>query len=423
MFRTRPALRSASVKRARPQEQQATTTKRARSSALTSRRSLSPRRDHPRGTSTVARPSQASPEQAENRPVHAQDLEIFKADMTSMLADMLKSSLSDFASQLKPSSGGQGDAVSTQNVASDIEKEPSVHDNRSERGYSASDEDPIVTPGDPKLENPMMTEEEEKDFETFVLASPMVSKRESSWRASKENTKFYSQAQVHHQNDSFTSQARPLVSQALARDQVEQAQGQAQPLLDRAQASVQDQPVSQAQFPVLLAQGQGRPPPVLIRCGDLDSLYGEENFSFDLDNEAALREKQARSEALGRVAEFCKLDRQDPEAKREIMGMRLPVYNAPARKSIEVSLPWHSSTIRIAERNHDIVLGKLNKSMKAQHPARPWGLKEFFTGLGYYTHNTEGYVPKRESLIIPSMPPPAERTAEVQPFFHVPRNP
>ena len=76
-----------------------------------------------------------------------------------------------------------------------------------------------------------------------------------------------------------------------------------------------------------------------------------------------------------------------------------------------------------AERNHDIVLGKLNKSVKAQHQARPWGPKEFFAGLGYYTHNTEGYVPKPESLIIPSRPPPAERTAEDQPFFHVPRNP
>ena len=108
----------------------------------------------------------------------------------------------------------------------------------------------------------MMTEEEEKDFETFALASPIVWKRESSWRVSQENMRFYSQVQVYHQNDSFTSQARPLVSQALARDQVEQVQGQAQPLLDQAQASVQDQPVSQVQFPVLLPQGQGRPPPV-----------------------------------------------------------------------------------------------------------------------------------------------------------------
>ena len=159
---------------------------------------------------------------------------------------MLKSFISDFASQLKPSSWGQGESVSTQNVASDQEKEPSDHDDSSEGGDSASGEDPIDILGDPKLENLMMTEKEEKDFETFALASLIVLKTESSWRASQKNTKFYSQAQVHHQNDSFTSQARFLVSQALARDQVELVQGQAQPLLDQAQASVQDQPVSQA---------------------------------------------------------------------------------------------------------------------------------------------------------------------------------
>ena len=105
------------------------------------------------------------------------------------------------------------------------------------------------------------------------------------------------------------------------------------------------------------------------------------------------------------------------------MGMRLPMYNAPAKKLIELSLHWHSSTIPIADRNHDIVLGKINKFMKDQHPAKPCGPKEFFTGSGYYTHNTELYVPKQESLIIQSRPPPAERTAEDQPFFHVARDP
>ena len=126
------SVRSASAKRARPRDQTMTNvSKRARSSASTSRRSLSPSRDYPRGTSTVTRPSKASPKRAEDRPVHAQDLEVFKAHMTSMLADMLQSSLSNFASQLKSSSGGQGESVSTQNVASDQEKEPSDHDDRS----------------------------------------------------------------------------------------------------------------------------------------------------------------------------------------------------------------------------------------------------------------------------------------------------
>ena len=159
----------------------------------------------------------------------------------------------------------------------------------------------------------------------------------------------------------------------------------------------------------------------MVRHDDIDSLFNEEEFSIDLDNEAVLKEKQAHSEALDRVAEFRNLDRQDPQIQKEVMGMRLPAYNAPAKKSIEISLPWHSSTIPIADMNHDIVRGKLNKSLKPQNPAKPWSLKDFFGGSGYYTHNTQGYL--AESLVILSRPPPAERTAEDQPFFHVPRNP
>ena len=151
------------------------------------------------------------------------------------------------------------------------------------------------------------------------------------------------------------------------------------------------------------------------------------SVSVDVDNEA--EEKQARSEALDRVTEFCNLDRHDPQTQKEVMGMRLPAYNAPAKKSIEISLPWHSSTIPIADMNHDIVRGKLNKSLKPQNPAKPWSPKDFFWGSGYYTHNTQGYLAKPESLVVPSRPPPppppppAERMAEDQPFYHVPRNP
>ena len=62
-------------------------------SATTSRRSPSPMRDYPRGTCTATRPSQASPRWAEHTLATAQDLTAFKADMTSMLSDMLQSSL------------------------------------------------------------------------------------------------------------------------------------------------------------------------------------------------------------------------------------------------------------------------------------------------------------------------------------------
>ena len=123
--------------------------------------------------------------------------------------------------------------------------------------------------------------------------------------------------------------------------------------------------MSQAQFPVLVPQGQGQRQglgrPVVVRRDDIDSLFNEEEFSIDLDDKAVLKEKQARSEALDKVFVFCNLDRKDPQIQKEVMGMRLPAYNAPAKKSIEISLPWQSSTIPIADMNHDIVSGKLKK--------------------------------------------------------------
>ena len=113
--------RSASVARARPEDQITSKAKAKRArSASTSRRSPSPKRDYPRGTCTATRPSQASPRKAKQTVTPAQDLEAFKADMTSMLSDMLQASLnSKFASQFNPSSGGQGDTAPTQTVASE----------------------------------------------------------------------------------------------------------------------------------------------------------------------------------------------------------------------------------------------------------------------------------------------------------------
>ena len=83
---------SASGARARPDDQ--TTIKaKAKRSASTSRRSPSPKRDYPRGTCTATRPSQASPKKPEHKLTPAQDLEAFKADLTSMLSNMLQASL------------------------------------------------------------------------------------------------------------------------------------------------------------------------------------------------------------------------------------------------------------------------------------------------------------------------------------------
>ena len=104
--------------------------------------------------------------------------------------------------------------------------------------------------------------------------------------------------------------------------------------------------------------------------------------------------------------------------------MKKAVYSAPTKRAIELSLLQHNSTVQIAQRNHDIVSERLSKAMKSQNPAKSWSSKNFLTGSGYYIHNAEGYVAKLESLVVPSRPPPAERTAEDQPFVYiVPRGP
>ena len=87
-------------------------------------------------------------------------------------------------------------------------------------------------------------------------------------------------------------------------------------------------------------------------------------------------------------------------------------------KSIEVSLPWHSTTADIANLNNDIVRGKLNKSLKPLNPSKPWSPKEFFGASGYYVHNTQGYLAKPESLDFPSRAPPLlSARRRTNPFF------
>ena len=385
--------RSASTKRARPEHQTADKVKCARS-ASTFRRSPSPKRDYSRGTCTATRPSQASPKRAERTLASAQDLEAFKSDMTSMLSDMLQASLSKFASQLNPSSGGQGDSAPMHTVASvpQYDDTPQGLEDLSEGEIIDSEGDPTDT-GLPILDNLKMSEEEQRDYDAFSLASVSVPVSKRPWRA-QEDSKV---SKPQPQDVFITSQARP---QAVAKAQsVRSTQSDQRSVQLR---SVQDQVVSQAHFPVLVSQGQGQRQglgrPVVVQRDDIDSLFNEEEFSIDLDNEAVLKEKQARSEVLDKVAEICNLDRQDPQIQREVIGMRLPAYNAPAKKSIEISLPWHSSTIPITDMNHDIVRGKFNKSLKPQNPAKPWSPKDFFEGSGYYTHNTQGYLAKPESL-------------------------
>ena len=147
--------RSASVARARPQDQVTKQAKAKRAgSASTSRRSPSPKRDYPRGTCMVTRPSQASPRKAEHTVTPAQDLEAFKADMTSMLSDMLQTSFQKFASQFNTNSGGQGNNSQEDSVPKEKFSEATVdvaydvdNDNSPQRGPEdqSKGEDPPVT--------------------------------------------------------------------------------------------------------------------------------------------------------------------------------------------------------------------------------------------------------------------------------------
>ena len=116
----------------------------------TSRRSPSPKRDYPRGTCTATRPTQASPKRAEHTLPPAQDLEAFKADITSMLSHMLQASLSIFASQFNPSSGGQGDSAPAQTVASEPTVDvASIYDNAPQGPADQPEEEIIESKGDP----------------------------------------------------------------------------------------------------------------------------------------------------------------------------------------------------------------------------------------------------------------------------------
>ena len=133
-----------------------------------------------------------------------------------------------------------------------------------------------------------MTEEEERDYDAFSLASVSVPKR--PWRAQEDSNVLKPQPQ----NISLTLQARPVTSLVVAKAQsVKSAQSDQRSV--QLWSSVQDHPMNQALFPVLVSQGQGQRQglgrPVVVRRDDLDSLYNKEEFSIDVDNEAVQKNR------------------------------------------------------------------------------------------------------------------------------------
>ena len=63
--------------------------------------------------------------------------------------------------------------MSTQHVASDQEENPSDQDDHSEGENVNSEADPAYTQGIPRIDSLRMTEEEERDFNTFSLAQSL----------------------------------------------------------------------------------------------------------------------------------------------------------------------------------------------------------------------------------------------------------
>ena len=282
---------------------------------------------------------------------------------------MLQASLSKFASQFNPSSGGQGDSAPAQTVASEPTVDVASNDDDSpHRGPEDQSEGEVTDiegePADPTaaglptLEQFKMSEEEQREYDAFSLASVSVpSSSQRPWRALGDSRDSQSQPQ----DNSNVRQARPqAAAKAQSIKSTHSDQRSVQLHSDQRQVQLRA-PQDQASFSVLAHQGhghrQGLGRPVVAPRDDLDSLL-EEEFSVDLDSEAVLKEKQSRSEILDKVAEFCNLNRQDPRIQKEVMGMRLPAYNAPAKKSIEISLPWHSTTIPIADMNHGYSQGQ-----------------------------------------------------------------
>ena len=214
----------------------------------------------PRGTCTAT-----SPKRAEHTLTPAQDLEAFKADMTSMLSDMLQASLSKFASQFNPSSGGQADTAPTQTVASeptvdvasnDDDSPPWGPEDRSEGEIIDSEGEPadLTVAGIPILDNLKMSEEEQREYNEFSLASvsvPTSSKR--PWRALGDSNASQSQPQ----DVSNVRHARPqAAAKALSVKSTQSDQRSVQLQSDQRQVQLRA-PQDQANFPVLAPQGQG----------------------------------------------------------------------------------------------------------------------------------------------------------------------
>ena len=228
---------------------------------------------------------------------------------------MLQASLSKFASQFNPSSGCQGDTAPTQTVASEPTVDVASNDDDTPRGPEDQSEGEIIDsegdPADPRdaglpiLDHLKMSEEEQRDYKAFSLASfcvPTSSKR--PWRALGDSKVSQSQPQ----DISSVRQARPhAAAKAQSVKSAQSDQRSVQLQSDHRQVQLRA-PQDQANFPVLTPKGQGHMQglgrPVVARRDDIDSLFNDKEFSIDLDNEAVLKENRLVQRFWTRLSNF-----------------------------------------------------------------------------------------------------------------------
>ena len=120
------------------------------------------------------------------------------------------------------------------------------------------------------------------------------------------------------------TQAQPQRAQPQLYSQAQPQMPQAQPRVTQAQlAAPRQPPLSPCRQP----QAQTAPPPVrrLVQ----DPLVGEDKqSSVDFVDEAALHERQVRSELPDRVAKFCGLKRTLVADTTKVTGIMNPPYHA-----------------------------------------------------------------------------------------------
>ena len=159
-------------------------------------------------------------------------------------------------------------------MASNYDDTPQGPEDQSEGEIIGSEGDPADA-GLPILDNLKISEEEQREYDAFSLASVSVPVSKRPWRAQEDSQV----SKPQPQNVSIASQACP---QAVAKAQsVRSTQSDQRSVQLR---SVQYQPMSQAHFPNLVPQGQGKRQglgPVVVRRDNIDSLFNEEEFSRD----------------------------------------------------------------------------------------------------------------------------------------------